>query len=78
MAVVLFMFDFPFIYLLSHSFLYKFGDVAEVRYWSIILENVSIKTSPFKKGCDICSLDEKVPSCSSQYLLWAVISRLTQ
>ena len=37
------------IYLLSHSFLYQFGDVAEVGYWSIILESVSVKSSFFKK-----------------------------
>ena len=44
------------IYLLSHSFLDKFGDIAEVQYWSIILESVSIKTSLLKQGCDMCSL----------------------
>ena len=32
------------IYLPSHNFLYKFGDVVEVGYWSIILESVSVKT----------------------------------
>ena len=36
------------IYLPSHSFLYEFGDVAEVGYWSIILENVSIKAIFFQ------------------------------
>ena len=45
------------IYLLSHSFLCKFRDVAEVGYCSIILENISIKTSLFKQGCDMCSLE---------------------
>ena len=35
------------IYLLSHSFLYNLGDVAEVGYWSIILESVFVKTSFF-------------------------------
>ena len=29
------------IYLPSHSFLYEFGYVAEVGYWSIILESIS-------------------------------------
>ena len=41
------------IYLPSHSFLYEFGDVVEVGYWSIILENVSVKTSFFQQGCDM-------------------------
>ena len=45
------------IYLPRHSFLYEFRDVAEVGYWSIILENVSIKTSVFQQGCDMCSLE---------------------
>ena len=43
--------------LLSPSFLYKFGDVTEVGYWSIILEGVSIKTNIFQQGCDMCSLE---------------------
>ena len=52
------------IYLLSHSFLYKFGDVAEVGYWSIILKSVSVKTSLFKQGCDMCSLERGWEKCS--------------
>ena len=53
------------IYLPSHSFLSKFGDVSEVGYWSIILASVSVKTSFFQEGCDMCSLekDGKLPSC---------------
>ena len=43
------------IYLPSHS--YKFGDVAEVGYRLIILESVSVKTSFFQQGCDMCSLE---------------------
>ena len=45
------------IYLSSHSFLYEFGDAAEIGYWSIILKNVSIKTSFFQQWCDMCSLE---------------------
>ena len=33
------------IYLLRHSFLYMFGDVADFGYWSIIREGVSVKIS---------------------------------
>ena len=53
------------IYLPSHSFLYKFGDVAEVGYWSIILESVSIKTSFLSKDvtCEVLQQGEKLPSC---------------
>ena len=38
------------------SFLYEFGDVAEVGYCLIILENIFVKTSFFQQGCDMCSL----------------------
>ena len=52
-------------YLPSHSFLYEFGDVAEVGYWLIILESVSVKTSFFNKGvtCAVLKQDGKLPSC---------------
>ena len=52
------------IYLPSHSFLFKFGDVAEVGYWSIILESVSVKTSFFSKSvtCGVLKQDGKL-SC---------------
>ena len=46
------------IYLLSHSFLNKFGDIAEVGYWSIILESNSFKTS-FLHRCDMCGIEEE-------------------
>ena len=51
------------IHLSSHSFLYKFGDLAEVGYWSIILESVSVKTSFCNKGVTYVVLkqDGKLP-----------------
>ena len=53
------------IYLSSHSFLYKFRDLADVGHWSIILESASIKTSFFNKGmtCAVLNQDGKLPSC---------------
>ena len=45
------------IYLPNHSPLYEFTDVAEVGNWLIILKSVSVKTSFFQQGCDICSLE---------------------
>ena len=49
------------IYLSSHSFLYKFGDVAEVGYWLIILETDQLF---FNKGvaCAVLKQDGKLPS----------------
>ena len=53
------------IHLLRHSFLYKFGDVAEIGYQSIILERVSVKTSVFSKGvtCAVLNQVGKLPCC---------------
>ena len=45
------------IYWFGHNFLCKFGDVAEVLNWSIVLQSVSIKTRIFKHLCDMCSLE---------------------
>ena len=53
-------------YLPSHSFLYEFGDVAEVGYWLITLETISVKTSIFQQRCDslvVLKQDGKLPSC---------------
>ena len=41
------------IYLLSHSFLYKFGDVAEVGHWSIILDSVSVNLAVYEPFVNI-------------------------
>ena len=43
--------------LLGHSFLNKFGARAEVRYWSIVLQGISVKICLLEQGCDICSLE---------------------
>ena len=60
------------IYLPSHSFLYEFGDVAEVGYWSIILKSVSVKTSFFQQGCDMYSLETGWETA----LLWGVVHNI--
>ena len=62
------------IYLVSHSFLYEFGDVAEVGHWSIILENILVKTSFFQQGCSMCSLKTgwELPSCREWFTIFVI------
>ena len=51
--------------LLGHDFFNKFRDIAEVRYWSIVLQRISVKISFLEQGCDMCSLEsgQKLPFC---------------
>ena len=44
------------IYLLSHSFLNKFGNIAEVRYW-LIVQGISVKTSFLEQVCNIFGVE---------------------
>ena len=62
------------IYLLSHNFLYKFGDVDEVGSLSITLGSVSVKTSIFSKGvtCAVLKQDGKLPSWMEQLTIFVI------
>ena len=62
------------IYLFSHSFLCKFGDVAEVGNWSIVLESVSIKISFFSKGvtCAVLKQDEKLLPSRLSFTIYVI------